>query len=183
MFLGEALVSWSSKCQTTVSRSSAEAEYRGIANAVAECTWLRHLLSELHCGVSKATVAYCDNISSVYMSRNPVHHRRTKHIELDIHFVREKVALGELRVLQIPSGRQFADIFTKGLPTALFEDFRSSLCIGETTAKTAGGVGVANCIARRTRSSPDRRVALVRAMRAPRRARHADRVHRAHDAP
>ena len=68
------------------------------------------------------------------MARNPVHHRRTKHIELDIHFVCEKVALGELRVLQIPSDRQFADVFTKGLPTALFEDFRSSLCIGDTTA-------------------------------------------------
>jgi hypothetical protein len=67
------------------------------------------------------------------MSRNPVHHRRTKHIEIDIHFVREKVALGELRVLQIPSARQFADIFTKGLPTALFEDFRASLCVGSTS--------------------------------------------------
>jgi len=134
IFLGDSLVSWSAKRQTVVSRSSAEAEYRGVANAVAECTWLRQLLRELHCDVPKATVAYCDNVSSVYMARNPVHHRRTKHIELDIHFVREKVALGELRVLQIPSDRQFADVFTKGLPTALFEDFRSSLCIGDTTA-------------------------------------------------
>lgn len=78
-------------------------------------------------------MAYYDNISSVYMARNPVHHRRTKHIELDIHFVREKVAIGELRVLQIPSPRQFADIFTKGLSTALFEDFRSSLCVSSTS--------------------------------------------------
>ena len=110
-----------------------------MANAVVECTWLRQLLGELCYNVPKAMIAYCDNVSSVYMSRNPVHHRRTKHIELDIHFVREKVALGELRVLQIPNGRQFADIFTKGLSTALFEDFRSSLCVGETTAATAGG--------------------------------------------
>jgi hypothetical protein len=133
VFLGNALISWSSKRQTTVSRSSAEAEYRGVANAVAECSWLRQLLGELHCVVPKATVAYCDNISSVYMARNPVHHRRTKHIEIDIHFVREKVAIGELRVLQIPSAHQFADIFTKGLPTAMFEDFRSSLCVGSTS--------------------------------------------------
>jgi hypothetical protein len=133
VFLGDSLVSWSSKRQTTVSRSSAEAEYRGVANAVSECTWLRHLLRELHYDATKATIVYCDNISSVYMARNPVHHRRTKHIEIDIHFVREKVALGELRVLQIPSARQFADIFTKGLPTALFEDFRSSLCVGTTS--------------------------------------------------
>jgi hypothetical protein len=139
VFIGDSLVSWSSKRQTTVSRSSAEAEYRGVANAVAECTWLRHLLDELHCGVSMATIVYCDNISSVYMSRNPVHHKRTKHIELDIHFVREKVALGELRVLQIPSAQQFADVFTKGLPTALFQEFRSSLCVTSTTDETAGG--------------------------------------------
>jgi hypothetical protein len=67
------------------------------------------------------------------MARKPAHHRCTKHIEIDIHFVREKVAIGELRVLQIPSSQQFADIFTKGLPAALFEDFRCSLCVGTTS--------------------------------------------------
>jgi hypothetical protein len=116
-----------------VSRSSAEAEYRGIANAVAECSWLRHLLSELYIDVPKATVAYCDNVSSVYMSKNPVHHRRTKHIELDVHFVREKVALGELRVLHVPSSRQLADVFTKGLPRIMFTEFRNSLAVGDPT--------------------------------------------------
>jgi hypothetical protein len=131
IFLGDSLVSWSSKRKAMVSRSSAEAEYRGLANAVLECTWLRQLLRELHCDAPKATTVYCDNISSAYMARNPVHHRRTKHIEIDIHFVRDKVALGELRVMRIPSARQFADIFTKGLPTALFEDFRANLCIGK----------------------------------------------------
>ncbi|KAK1609948.1 hypothetical protein QYE76_033621 [Lolium multiflorum] len=88
VYLGSSLVSWSSKRQPTVSRSSAEAEYRAVANAVAECTWLRQLLSELSCPVDKATVVFCDNVSAVYLSANPVHHRRTKHIELDIHFVR-----------------------------------------------------------------------------------------------
>jgi hypothetical protein len=139
IFLGNSLISWSSKRQTTVSRSSAEAEYRGVANAVAECTWLRQLLGELQNPVSTATIAYCDNVSSVYMSRNPVHHKRTKHIELDIHFVREKVALGELRVLQIPSAHQFADVFTKGLPTSMFNDFRASLCVQQMTAETERG--------------------------------------------
>ena len=96
VFLGDSLISWSSKRQPTVSRSSAEAEYRAIANVVADCYWLRQLLGELHFEVPKATVVYCDNISAVYLTQNPVHHRRTKHIELDIHFVREKVALGQL---------------------------------------------------------------------------------------
>jgi histone deacetylase 1/2 len=139
VFLGDSLVSWSSKRQTTVSRSSAEAEYRAVANAAAECCWLRNLLHELHVPIAKATVIYCDNVSAVYMSENPVHHRRTKHVELDIHFVREKVALGQFKVLHIPTRQQFADIMTKGLPTPLFNEFRDSLCIRSTEASTAGG--------------------------------------------
>ncbi|XP_066316324.1 uncharacterized mitochondrial protein AtMg00810-like [Miscanthus floridulus] len=99
VFLGESLASWSSKRQATVLHSSIEAKYRGVANVIAECSWLRQLLGELHYHIQGATIAYCDNVSSVYMARNPVHHQRTKHIELDVHFVREKVALGELRVL------------------------------------------------------------------------------------
>jgi hypothetical protein len=134
IFLGDALVSWSSKRQPTVSRSSAEAEYRAVANAAAECIWLRQLLGELSCNVNKATVAYCDNVSAVYMSANPVHHKRTKHIELDIHFVRERVQLGDLRVLHVPTGEQYADIMTKGLPSATFEAFRNSLCIVPTSS-------------------------------------------------
>jgi histone deacetylase 1/2 len=140
VFLGDSLVSWSSKRQTTVSRSSAEAEYRGVANAVAECTWLRNLLAEINCNVDTATLVFCDNVSTVYMTRNPVHHKRTKHIELDIHFVREKVALGEVRVAHIPSTQQLADVFTKGLPTALYLDFRRSLCNQiDDDAASAGG--------------------------------------------
>lgn len=88
-----------------MSRSSAEAKYRALANVVAECCWLRQLLGELQCPVTKATVAFCDNISAVYMAGNLVHHRRTKHIELDIHFVREKVAIGELRIVHVPTGQ------------------------------------------------------------------------------
>jgi hypothetical protein len=139
IYLGNALVSWSSKRQATVSRSSAEAEYRAVANAVAECIWLRQLLGELHIDVPSAAIAYCDNISAVYMSKNPVHHRRTKHIELDIHFVRERVAFGDLRVVHVPTDQQFADVMTKGLPTTTFNTFRSSLTVGPPDAVTAGG--------------------------------------------
>jgi hypothetical protein len=153
VFLGDSLVSWSSKRQPTVSRSSIEAEYRAVANAAAECIWLRQLLGELHCGISKATVVYCDNVSAVYMSSNPIHHKRTKHIELDIHFVRERVQLGDLRVLHVPTAEQFADVMTKGLPTATCEAFRSSLCVVPTTPQTAGGVLRIECI-RLTRATP-----------------------------
>ena len=139
VFLGDNLISWSSKRQLTVSRSSAEAEYRAVAHVVAETAWLRQLLEELHQPIAKSTVVYCDNVSAVYMSANPVQHRRTKHIEIDIHFVRDKVSLGEVRVLHVPTTSQYADIFTKGLPTATFTQFRSSLNVVDDPVSTAGG--------------------------------------------
>jgi hypothetical protein len=74
------------------------------------------------------------------MTANPVHHRRTKHIELDIHFVRENVALGAVRVFHVPSTSQFADIFTKGLPTIVFTEFRSSLHVDPLPGLDCGGV-------------------------------------------
>ncbi|GJU53224.1 ribonuclease H-like domain-containing protein [Tanacetum coccineum] len=103
-----------------------DAEYRGVTNAVAETCWLRNLLRELHTPLTSATLVYCDNVSAVYLSSNPVQHQRTKHIEIDIHFVRDLVAAGQVRVLHVPSRYQYADIFTKGLPSALFEEFRTS---------------------------------------------------------
>ncbi|GJR70492.1 ribonuclease H-like domain-containing protein [Tanacetum coccineum] len=78
---------------------SAEAEYRGVANVVAETAWLRNLLRELHSPLSTATLVYCDNVSAVYMSANPVQHQRTKHIEIDIHLVQDMVTAGQVRVL------------------------------------------------------------------------------------
>nr|GEY96282.1 ribonuclease H-like domain-containing protein [Tanacetum cinerariifolium] len=86
-----------------LSRSSDEAEYRGIANAVAETCWIRNLLCELHTPLSSATIVYCDNVSVVYLSSNPVQHQRTKHIEIDIHFVQDLVATGQVYVLHVPS--------------------------------------------------------------------------------
>ncbi|KAK4350524.1 hypothetical protein RND71_029837 [Anisodus tanguticus] len=118
MFLDNNLVSWSAKRQSTLSRSNAEAEYR--ANMVSESCWLRNLLLELHSPIQKATLVYYDNISVIYLFGNPVQHQRTKHIEMDIHFVHEKVARGQVRVCHVPSRYQIADIFTKGLPSSPF---------------------------------------------------------------
>jgi hypothetical protein len=127
VFLGGNLMSWSSKRQPVVSRSSAEAEYRAVANGVTEASWLRQLLAELHTPLSRSTLV--DNVSAVYLSTNPVQHQRTKHVEIDLHFVRDRVAIGEVRVLHVPTTSQFADIFTKGLPSSNFTEFRSSLNI------------------------------------------------------
>ncbi|GKF58067.1 ribonuclease H-like domain-containing protein, partial [Tanacetum coccineum] len=138
VFLGNNLLSWFAKRQSALSRSSAEAEYRGVANAVAETCWLRNLLRELHTPLSFATLVYCDNVSVVYLSSNPVQHQRKKHIEIDIHFVRDLVAAGQVRVLHVSSRYQYADIFTKELPSALFEEFRTSLSVRCHPAPTAG---------------------------------------------
>jgi hypothetical protein len=87
VFLWDNLVSWSAKRQTVISCSSTEAEYRAIANGVTEATWLRQLLHELQTPPSRCTLVYCDNISAVFLSTNPVQHQRTKHVEIDLHFV------------------------------------------------------------------------------------------------
>ncbi|GJY62481.1 ribonuclease H-like domain-containing protein [Tanacetum coccineum] len=95
---------------------------------------LRNLLRELHTPLSTATIVYCDNVSAIYLSSNPVQHQRTKHIEIDIHFVRDLVTTGHIRVLHVPSRYQYVDIFTKGLPTALFDEFRDSLSVRSSPA-------------------------------------------------
>ncbi|GKV48803.1 hypothetical protein SLEP1_g55595 [Rubroshorea leprosula] len=139
LFLGNSLISWSSKKQSTVSRSSAEAEYRAIANAVAEATWVRQLLYELYFPVSFPTVLYCDNISALYMSTNPIQHQRTKHIEIDLHFVRDKVASQQVRLQYVSSRHQWADILTKALPIMPFRYLRGNLCILSNPAQIEGG--------------------------------------------
>jgi hypothetical protein len=83
---------------------------------------------------------YCDNVSAVYLSTNPVQHQRTKHVEIDLHFVRDRVALGEVRVLHVPTTSQYADIFIKGLPTSVFVEFRSSLNVRSAPSSDCGGV-------------------------------------------
>ncbi|GJU85830.1 ribonuclease H-like domain-containing protein [Tanacetum coccineum] len=99
-------------------------QYRGVVNVVAETAWTRNLLCELHAPLFTTTLVYCDNVSVVYMHVYLIQHQCTKHIEIDIHFVLDFVASGQVCVLHVPSQFQYAYIFTKGLPTALFLDFR-----------------------------------------------------------
>ncbi|GKA41381.1 ribonuclease H-like domain-containing protein [Tanacetum coccineum] len=117
---------------------SAVVEYRGVANDVAETCWLRNLLRELYTPLSSATLVYCDNVSAVYFSSNPVQHHRTKHIEIDIHFVRDLVIVSHVRILHVLSRYQYADILTKRLPSALFEEIRISLSVRCPPALTVG---------------------------------------------
>ncbi|KAK2979557.1 hypothetical protein RJ640_027421 [Escallonia rubra] len=127
VFLGPNLISWSSRKQPTVARSSTEAEYKALATVASEVDWLRSLLSELGFCSSQPPTLWCDNVGSVYLTLNPVFHARTKHIEIDYHFVRERVAKGALKVHFISSIDQPADIFTKPLSMLRFHRLRSKL--------------------------------------------------------
>jgi hypothetical protein len=129
MFLRDNLVSWSSKRQNIVSRSSAEAKYHAVANGVAEACWLRQLIQELHSPLSKSTLVYCDNVSIIYLFTNPVQHQRTKHVEIGLHFIRKHVAIGDVYVLHVPTTSQFVEIITNDLRTSVFLYFWFSLNI------------------------------------------------------
>lgn len=83
-------------------------------------------------------LVYCNNVSAIYLSGNLVQQQCTKHIEIDIHFVQEKVACGQAHVLHVNSGHQIADIFTKWFPCILFDDFRTSLSAYESSVSTVG---------------------------------------------
>lgn len=127
VFLGTNLVSWSARKQGTVSRSSTESEYKAIADATAEIMWIRTLLRELNISSPKAAKLWCDNIGAKYLSANPVFHARKKHIEVDYHFVRERVARKLLEIDFVPTGDQVADGFTKALSVRLLENFKHNL--------------------------------------------------------
>ncbi|XXG48874.1 hypothetical protein AAC387_Pa02g3202 [Persea americana] len=126
-YLGRNCISWSAKKQPTVARSSTEAEYRALASTTAELTWLSFLLWDTRLFLEAPPTLFCDNMSALYMTVNPVFHARTKHIEIDYHFVREKVALGALITRFIPSDGQVTDIFTKPLGRRPFELLRIKL--------------------------------------------------------
>ncbi|KAJ9554025.1 hypothetical protein OSB04_018070 [Centaurea solstitialis] len=140
IFLGGNLVSWSAKKQPTVSRSSCESEYRAMANTTAEIVWLTHLLRELHALPPARPTFLCDNKSALFLTQNPVSHKRAKHIDLDYHFVRELVASGKLHTRFDPTKLQVADIFTKSLPRHQFEFFRELLLVRPPPSRLRGDI-------------------------------------------
>jgi hypothetical protein len=133
--LGSNLVSWSAQKQATVSRSITEAEYKSLANATTEVIWVQTIMREL--GISQPGVAclWCDNLGATYMTANHVFHARTKHIGVDYHFIRERVAQKLLDIKIISSEDQIVDGFTKSLPVRKLVEFRYNLnlssCEGE----------------------------------------------------
>ncbi|XP_068661887.1 uncharacterized mitochondrial protein AtMg00810-like [Aristolochia californica] len=127
IYLGDNLVSWSAKKQPTVSRSNCESEYRALTLTTAKVIWLTHLLRDLKVSIPERPLLLCDNKSALFLSSNPIVHKRVKHVELDIHFLCEFVVAGKIRTQYMPSHLQVADIFTKSVFRPLFQFFRFKL--------------------------------------------------------
>nr|GEU87913.1 copia protein [Tanacetum cinerariifolium] len=141
-FLGSCLISWSSKKQTVISRSSTKAEYMALADRTCELTWLKCLFKDLQLQVQSPISIFCDNSSTIALASNPVQHVRTKYIEIDYHFVRDKIRSKQVLPVFISTKLQAADVLTKGIPKVLHYNCLSKFGICDPfTMPTCGGWG------------------------------------------
>jgi hypothetical protein len=125
--LGSSLISWRSKKQSVVARSSTEAEYSTLADATSELLWLHWLLADMGASQTTSTPIHCDNRSAIHIAHNDVFHERTKHIEIDCHFIRHHLQQSALHLLSVSSEDQLADVFTKSHPPGRLRDLVSKL--------------------------------------------------------
>lgn len=140
LFLGFALISWKSKKQATISRSSSEAEYRALASTTCEIQWILYLLADLCHPQSTPVPLYCDNKSAIAIAQDPTFHERTKHIEIDCHLVRDKLHEDTIQLLLDSSANQLADIYTKPLQPAVFHSLLSKLSMMDIYSSACGGM-------------------------------------------
>jgi hypothetical protein len=127
IFLGPNLIIWCAHKQANVSRSSTEAEYKALANDTTEVIWVQSVIAELGINLPRSPCLWCDNLGATYMTVNPRFYGRTKNIEIDFHFVRERVAQRQLEVRFISSADQVADGFIKSLPVSKLDVFCRNL--------------------------------------------------------
>ncbi|KAL4577991.1 hypothetical protein LXL04_014106 [Taraxacum kok-saghyz] len=139
IFHGPNLISWTSRKQKVVARSSTEAEYRSLAYTAAELLWIKQLLNDLFVPFTTPPLLLCDNVGAIFMTKNPVIRTRSKHIALDFHFIREQVEAQALVVHAVSSVDQLADIYTKPLSKDRFQFLRHKLQI-RPAFELAGGV-------------------------------------------
>lgn len=141
LYFGQNPISWSSKKQRTVARSSTEAKYRAVASALAEVNWVQKLLAELHVQLPEPPIIYCDNVGATYLYQNPVLHSRMKHIEVDFHFVRDQVQRNQVRVQHLHAADQLADTLTKPLSRLLFHKHLLKFKVVDATFNLRGRIG------------------------------------------
>lgn len=128
---GGGTVSWSSKRQSVVAKSSTEAEYMALSHAAAETVWLRRLISHFDCDFDDSTIVYADNLSAIALSKNAVYHSRTKHIiDVQFHYVRECVENGLISLEHVGTNEMVADVLTKGLARSKFRYFCEKMGVG-----------------------------------------------------
>ena len=127
VFFGQTSISWKSGKQHTVARSSIKAEYKALVDGNTAVIWLQYLLTNLQVPSISTLTIWCDNLSATYLSTNPIFHARTKHVEVDYHFICDPVVKKEIQICFIPSQDQLAYVFTKPLPVASFTAFRFKL--------------------------------------------------------
>ena len=118
IMLGDSPISWKSKRQSVVARSTAEAEYRSMALTLCGVMWINQLLKGLGIKYLGTTPIFCDNQAALAIAANPVHHEKTKHVDIDCRFIRDKAQEGVIKPTYVPSSKQLADIFTKQLPVS-----------------------------------------------------------------
>ena len=121
------LVTWNNKKQSIVARSSAEPKFRALAQGTCEGRWLKRLLEELRIEADEVRVFFCDNLATISIAKNSVHHDKIKHVEIDRHFIKEKIEEGMLNLIYTPTRLQVVDIFTKAPPRVKFEELISKM--------------------------------------------------------
>lgn len=126
-FVGGNLVTWRSKKQNVVARSSADAEFRSVAHGICEVLWIKRLLEDLKIQSILPMKVHCDNKAAIAIAHNPVLHDRTKHVEVDKHFIKEKIEEGMICMSYIPTAEQIADVLPKGLYKGQFNYLISKL--------------------------------------------------------
>lgn len=131
IFMGNSMISWKTKKQKTVSRSSCEAEYRSLAATVCELLWISYILRDLNVHFKTPIGLWCDNKSAIHITKNPIFHERTKHLDIDCHLVRDQYKLGFITPQHVSTNKQLTYLFTKGLCNPQFQFLLSKMHLND----------------------------------------------------